>query len=739
MKESLQAPAQEPIKLTPTPNLGLRLQRKCACGGHASGNGDCDECRQKRVALKPRSGGDGSFLVGSFEGHDFSRVRVNNFIPPRIQTKSNVRKPGDVGEQEADQAAEQVTRMQGSANFGGSAPPARPAQRDSIAEAPAETADPVRRQREGSSSLDGVHDECPTCRQGGLDGKSRFALTGVTEDDVDPRSEKSATAEGDLGANTPNPFSEETAVSEPAERPEPGAAAARTLIVEDDAPMVESGQIRKTDFLAQLRSAVCASADEAMAATGRDSRGCPYVDSWFGYYSTRSASQIERSLLKYAPEAGNVRAASDYFSIVATRVARGVSRWATTGEITEVPDELREAALGGGILGTVASAVSTLASAVSSIFAKSREGGPCDADPAAVRSQLGAGTPLDVGVRRRMESAFGHDFSRVRVHNDSHAANLSDRVNARAFTIGHDVAFAAGEYQPGTPVGDALLAHELAHVVQQSNAAPSDTPVGMGDGAYDTLEADADECSTAAVASLWGGSGKGLANIAREAIPRMRSGLRLSRCKSSSAPAPRHPMTASTSGNRIDFTFDPTAKTPKPNCDRIVIVQLIQMVIDGSPVTPGNLLAAWTCRDPVVMPGTAHYIDHDCGCSTPYYTDCFNGTAGVSTSATTQNATSFDAPRVQNDTIRKWKSPSNAGGIETAVFNFETYGYCGHGAECGQWYEGIQWTYNKTAAQHTAGSFGTSTVGSNLPVPGATSTVVATYNRFNTVKSFTPC
>ena len=76
-----------------------------------------------------------------------------------------------------------------------------------------------------------------------------------------------------------------------------------------------------------------------------------------------------------------------------------------------------------------------------------------------------SGAPLPGGVRTRMEGAFGADFSGVRVHADSPAAS---RIQARAFTHGSDVHFAPGQFQPGSPGGQHLLAHELTHVVQQS-------------------------------------------------------------------------------------------------------------------------------------------------------------------------------------------------------------------------------------------------------------------------------
>jgi hypothetical protein len=68
-----------------------------------------------------------------------------------------------------------------------------------------------------------------------------------------------------------------------------------------------------------------------------------------------------------------------------------------------------------------------------------------------------------------MEPRFGFDFSHVRVHADSHAAEAARTVNARAFTLGSSVVFGAGRYAPGTSEGRQLLAHELTHVVQQGS------------------------------------------------------------------------------------------------------------------------------------------------------------------------------------------------------------------------------------------------------------------------------
>lgn len=92
-----------------------------------------------------------------------------------------------------------------------------------------------------------------------------------------------------------------------------------------------------------------------------------------------------------------------------------------------------------------------------------------------------AGRALEPALRDDMETHFGHDFSRVRVHTDARAARSAQEVGAQAYTVGERIVFAQGRYAPGTAGGRRLLGHELTHVVQQSSRAPvgvqrQDTP-----------------------------------------------------------------------------------------------------------------------------------------------------------------------------------------------------------------------------------------------------------------------
>jgi hypothetical protein len=80
------------------------------------------------------------------------------------------------------------------------------------------------------------------------------------------------------------------------------------------------------------------------------------------------------------------------------------------------------------------------------------------------------GRPLSPATRAFMEPRFGHDFSHVRVHSDAVAEQSARDVHARAYTVGRDIVFGAGQSALGSTEGQRLLAHELTHVVQQSKA-----------------------------------------------------------------------------------------------------------------------------------------------------------------------------------------------------------------------------------------------------------------------------
>jgi hypothetical protein len=102
-------------------------------------------------------------------------------------------------------------------------------------------------------------------------------------------------------------------------------------------------------------------------------------------------------------------------------------------------------------------------------------GAPGEAPPVVHETLQTPGRPLDPGLRDFFEPRFGQDLSAVRVHDDAKAAESAQSVGAAAYAVGTHVVFGAGRYQPGSDGGRRLIAHELAHVGQQTGGAAAGT------------------------------------------------------------------------------------------------------------------------------------------------------------------------------------------------------------------------------------------------------------------------
>ncbi|WP_224248134.1 eCIS core domain-containing protein [Hyalangium gracile] len=130
-------------------------------------------------------------------------------------------------------------------------------------------------------------------------------------------------------------------------------------------------------------------------------------------------------------------------------------------------DRLAEAALGHGR--AVSSAASTASPGLE---------GPVDAGTErAIHAARGQGQPLVGSLRAPLEQALGLELGGVRVHLDERAHGLSRSLGARAFTVGQDLFFQRGEYNPATAEGRHVIAHEVAHVAQQSASGSSSLPL----------------------------------------------------------------------------------------------------------------------------------------------------------------------------------------------------------------------------------------------------------------------
>jgi hypothetical protein len=143
------------------------------------------------------------------------------------------------------------------------------------------------------------------------------------------------------------------------------------------------------------------------------------------------------------------------------------------------------------------------------------------ADAALGSAASSSGSALPTPIQRKFERSLGADLSGVRVHTGSASADAAASVSARAYTVGQDVHFGAGQYDPSTAAGEHLVAHEVAHTVQQSGGAvgrkaqPKLEVTTPGD--HFEVEADraADAMVAGAPASVSGGSG-----LARQVVQR---------------------------------------------------------------------------------------------------------------------------------------------------------------------------------------------------------------------------
>jgi len=109
-----------------------------------------------------------------------------------------------------------------------------------------------------------------------------------------------------------------------------------------------------------------------------------------------------------------------------------------------------------------------------------------------VAAPTGEGRPMSPKLRSMFEERFGEDFRKVRIHASEHAAESARALDAVAYTVGTDVVFDAGKFNPNSKQGEHLLAHELAHVVQQSRGGDAPQSFNSGSG----LEQEAAQAAT---------------------------------------------------------------------------------------------------------------------------------------------------------------------------------------------------------------------------------------------------
>ena len=322
----------------------------------------------------------------------------------------------------------------------------------------------------------------------------------------------------------------------------------------DDTEIPEAGQMQKSEFLSRLNSEVCDTVNEALTGTPFTSDNCPYLRAVFARHQNSTPLYLEQVMTRYEPATRFAQSAEGVIQQVKMRVFAAAMRWAQTGDLSDVPEEIASqipdglnavssavstigniAQSAGSLFNSVSSGIGEVASSIGSLFFKAKEGGAeISQSPLSVMRSLGKGNSIESSTRSKMEGAFGTSFSDVEVHTDSQAASLASGMNARAFAVGNHIAFGSSEHQPGTLIGDALMAHELAHVEQQKGA----TIQTKSNTDNQLIEKDADETAVGVMAKNLTGEGIDLHGKESKGL---KTGLRLSSCSRRSSSVTRPP------------------------------------------------------------------------------------------------------------------------------------------------------------------------------------------------------
>src|SRR5258708_3624431 len=128
--------------------------------------------------------------------------------------------------------------------------------------------------------------------------------------------------------------------------------------------------------------------------------------------------------------------------------------------------------------------------------ARDDNGVAAEAGDAVASASTSSGAPLPTTLMRKFEESLGADLSGVRVHTGEASADAASAVGAKAYTVGQDIHFGAGHFDPASPAGEHLLAHEVAHTVQQTGAVQFKLEVSAPG---DALEVEADRAADAMV------------------------------------------------------------------------------------------------------------------------------------------------------------------------------------------------------------------------------------------------
>lgn len=270
-----------------------------------------------------------------------------------------------------------------------------------------------------------------------------------------------------------------------------------TLIVED-AIAPDENQSTKSTFLESLRAPIIVMVDQELAGTAWSARDCPWIGHYIDTFRNRPVDALHRQL-RYHLEAPIPASIAELRSRIVERMRLGLREWRESGRPPRILNDIPAVRL----LSEVGAMAMSPLSAALALLRKGEPGAGAGPEHSRALWNLAPGAPLEGSLRGRMEGTFGTSLAEVRVHTDASGGALAREQNAQAVAIGSHVAFAPGKFSPGTMRGDALIAHELAHTLQQRG--------GVNTANSSALERDADRGAAAALlgrsanVGRWGG------------------------------------------------------------------------------------------------------------------------------------------------------------------------------------------------------------------------------------------
>ena len=210
------------------------------------------------------------------------------------------------------------------------------------------------------------------------------------------------------------------------------------------------------------------------------------------------------------------------------------------------------------------------------------------------------GRSLDASIQRAMEDRMGDSFEDVQVHTGSQAAAACESINARSFTVGNHIAFNSGEYDPNSAEGQHVLAHELAHVRQQTNGAVSMLPqegVELEIDPDPQLEREAEETAQ----QVMEGGKLGIQRLADTDVHIQRAGLGSLPSRSTWNPGDSAGKATSSTNEEVNLVADEVTADPEALAEEVKEIKANQakLFAEIAPDSAGSKLAKSSAKGAV--------------------------------------------------------------------------------------------------------------------------------------------